>query len=250
MTKQEILDNPAALPAEQLAEAVRSGTVTVFELVRTGKLDTAHRLELKEALDRPVQAEEQKPDSSGTPQHVILKKTSPASVAGTDRYEAPVSDRKVSWKAETTSDTELKPRMPHKSGKYIETEQAPVAGADGVYRSEEPIDQIKNRPMFRHFFTPRGRITRTEYLLSYILVVPYYMLMYMWSLTIPGYEAIPVLCLWLYIYIIAVAGIKRCHDLGHKGWWQLIPLYFLWMFFKCGNKEPNQYGISPYKSLP
>lgn len=36
------------------------------------------------------------------------------------------------------------------------------------------------------------------------------------------------------VYVAYSQGAKRCHDLGHSGWFQLIPLYGLWMLLKRG----------------
>lgn len=36
------------------------------------------------------------------------------------------------------------------------------------------------------------------------------------------------------VYVACSQGAKRCHDLGHSGWFQLIPLYGLWMLLKRG----------------
>lgn len=252
MTKQDILDNPAALSAGELADAVRTGTVTLFELVRTGKLDMSARQALKEALDNPAPVRSTNPkhqpeQSKQTEQPEV--RPEPAIVHDTPAKKAHshdihVSDKKESWKVKSEPATPIKA----KSSKPV---QASEPAPKPVHMQPAPdYEPIVNRPMFRHFFSATGRITRSEFAWTYVLFFVYYAAMALISIQLPRrYEIIPAYFLLLYVIIIVLAGIKRCHDMNHSGWWQAIPFYFLWMFFKRGNDEPNRYGLSPYKPV-
>lgn len=263
MTKQEILDNPAALSADELAAAVRAGTVSLFELVKTGKLDIYARQALKDALDRPAPepapAAEAKPVSKPEPAPVkpaqtdIVDKPAPqAAPTRVYKHEAGASDKKASWKSPAGVPTGAKPKMPKpaKAMPAATTQQATKPAEEAVKPGEvyvPPKPPRKNRPMFRHFFSPKGRITRGELGYTYLIMVVYYVAMAWWAVQLPEYETTAAVCFFCYVYILFVAGIKRCHDLGHCGWWQMIPLYFLWMFFKRGSDETNRYGLTPNK---
>ena len=53
------------------------------------------------------------------------------------------------------------------------------------------------------------------------------------------------------IYSLAVlvpslaVGVRRIHDVGKSGWFILIPIYNLILFFTEGDKGPNEYGPDP-----
>lgn len=87
---------------------------------------------------------------------------------------------------------------------------------------------------FKACFWTGGRVGRLGYFLSY---VPYLGLT-----TINPYKEAQAIIAVLFIGVILLVGIKRCHDLGHSGWWQLIPFYFIWMLIVPGEKVDNQYG--------
>lgn len=81
----------------------------------------------------------------------------------------------------------------------------------------------------------KGRVGRLGYFLSF---VPYSLL----TAFNPGEPFTQILITIVFGGIILLIGIKRCHDLGHSGWWQFIPFYPLWMLIAPGEKEDNQYG--------
>lgn len=61
-------------------------------------------------------------------------------------------------------------------------------------------------------------------------------------------ETYPLLYLIIcipFVWISIATAAKRCHDLGHNGWWQLIPFYCLWMAFQDGQPMTNEYGENP-----
>lgn len=100
--------------------------------------------------------------------------------------------------------------------------------------------------MFKSPFSFEGRIRRLEYGLSQII----YTIAVMLISTLSDKNTIisPIILLIAYIplvWFILAQGTKRCHDRGNSGWWQIIPLYSLWMLFADGSPEINNYGPSP-----
>lgn len=125
-----------------------------------------------------------------------------------------------------------------------------IANDDGkLCAAFEPA--INNSLMFRRIFSPKGRIRRAEFCLSYILYLIAYMFFSM------SYEILPhsnYFVIWWVIFIVLyiimiLQGIKRCHDLGRSGWWVLVPFYNpLWLMFGKGDDGINEYGSDPTQS--
>jgi uncharacterized membrane protein YhaH (DUF805 family) len=107
--------------------------------------------------------------------------------------------------------------------------------------------------MFKNPFSFEGRIRRTEYglslIFSIILFITIAFLGVGISKVIGNSIAVSELILFIGLIIFCwfrwAQGAKRCHDLGNSGWWQLIPLYNLWLLFADGEKGANQYGTNP-----
>jgi len=103
--------------------------------------------------------------------------------------------------------------------------------------------------MFKNPFSFNGRIRRTEYGISMLMIV---LLFVVASLFIDPTknDANVNNIIFFVIYIFALwfdlaQGAKRCHDVGNSGWWQLIPFYGLWLLFENGENRTNKYGENP-----
>ncbi len=101
--------------------------------------------------------------------------------------------------------------------------------------------------MFQHPFSFSGRIRRLEYGLSYLIYFVYYFPMNALEEDQigVGFAAIWLILIIPMIWFLYAQGAKRCHDLGHNGWWQIIPFYFFWMLFEEGDTYSNEYGDNP-----
>jgi len=108
--------------------------------------------------------------------------------------------------------------------------------------------------MFKRPFSFDGRIRRLEYGLSLIIFYAYmfiivFALQLFLSPTDPANATLEPLVMLLamvpgYWFLIA-QNAKRCHDLGNSGWFQLIPLYGLWLLFANGENGENRFGRNP-----
>ena len=109
-------------------------------------------------------------------------------------------------------------------------------------KSYEPA--IDNFGLFKRLFYWSGRIRRLEYCLTYLILLLLYVLM--------GVIDNPLLyglyfgLSLLFILVMTMQCIKRSHDLGHSGWWILLPIYNpLALMFLRGDEGINEYGTDP-----
>lgn len=100
--------------------------------------------------------------------------------------------------------------------------------------------------MFSNPFSFNGRIGRLEYFLTHLVCLCYNMIILFILFSLAGKSGVPTfiqdICCIPSIWFGLAQGAKRCHDLGHSGFFMLIPFYGLWMFFAAGDNEENEYG--------
>lgn len=116
----------------------------------------------------------------------------------------------------------------------------------------EQINETGNTPTETHYiFSFKGRIKRAE---MWITGIVYGIINGIVQSVIDNAQDVDVslIVLELLVYgittwVLLAQGAKRCHDLGHNGWWQMIPFYVFWMYCVKGQSEPNRYGNPPAK---
>ncbi len=107
---------------------------------------------------------------------------------------------------------------------------------------------IENTPKgIRKIFSFKGRINRTEYWITYIVCTAISIIMeFVINLSMNDVGQTGLMIYFIVYIVLGWIGLaqnaKRCHDLGHNGWWQLIPFYVIWMLFVKGQAEANKYG--------
>lgn len=113
-------------------------------------------------------------------------------------------------------------------------------------RSENP--EIDNTKMFKNVFLFKGRARRSEFWVAY--AVFFAAIMAVSAIADAGGDSgfVSFICIVLFIagiWLFLSEGTRRCHDLGHNGFWMLIPYYLLWMLFQNSKEGPNEYGNNP-----
>ena len=230
-TKKELLKNLRDYSPEEIADAVKSGTVTLYELGKEseGAFTPLLKRKVKEILDRPepVQAEEA---------HSSVNKEQAPSLPVTEII--------------SPSDSEILNEEPS-DVIQVETPEIPVVteskseSSNISYDFEERID---NKGMFKRPFSFKGRIRRLEYGISFIIYFIWYMILEAAGKT-PNLSQGTAIFLLISIipalWFLWAQNCKRCHDRGNSGWYQLIPFYFIILLFGEGEFGDNDYGTNP-----
>jgi uncharacterized membrane protein YhaH (DUF805 family) len=131
----------------------------------------------------------------------------------------------------------------------IETEKDDL-GSNEMNNESPEINTVKpkeysakRQKMFSNPFSFEGRIRRTEYGISFILYLITTVIVV--ELAKSGdYPLVGLSHILLYWFVLA-QGAKRCHDLGHNGWWQIIPFFGFWLLFANSDSGKNEYGYNP-----
>lgn len=91
-------------------------------------------------------------------------------------------------------------------------------------------------------FSAKGRIGRGLYCIAYVIWLVVDTLVGLFIDDIGNSAVVGVLALYVVFVWWILQAIKRSHDIGHNGWWILIPFYAFYLLFAKGEQKPNRYG--------
>lgn len=218
-TKKELLKNLRKYSPEEIAEAVRAGKVSLYELSKE-----------TEGAFTPLLKKKVK---------ALLEQTAP--ITATNMYEQ-TSVNPISEVPETNS-------IEQNGSLVIETTDV-IQQTDNntTCTIDEQEHTTSNKGMFKRPFSFHGRIRRTEYGISFIIYFIWAVILNISTQSNDAPEGMAIFLLVTYIpmiWFLWAQNCKRCHDRGNSGWYQLIPFYFFVLLFGDGEEGTNDYGDNP-----
>lgn len=241
-SKKELLNNLREYTSDQIADVIKAGTVTMYELSKSGNLTPMMKKRLESKL-----AGENSTDMENTSVNISAKIEA---VSVPDSLPTPLTDKKNG----NDEFSELVIPVANIEEMYIPKPQIQVTETPHVQTPQTNNDVIDNKgSMFKRPFSFKGRIRRMEYFIT-MLIAGFANVTMQGILTsvsessldaMAGALVIYCIFLVLYCWFVCAQNTKRCHDRGNSGWFQIIPFYGLWMLFADGEKGTNKYGNNP-----
>ncbi len=207
VTKKELLSNLREYSSDQVAEAINSGVVTLYELSKSGNLTPLMRKRIEEKLSRSVSVNQE--HSTVSP--------------------AEATEGKMDFSKTDNVDVSVQPSH-HNVIPCAEDSNGKDEKNTEEQTQENHSEVAYNKGMFKRPFSFKGRITRSEYGLSYAIFFVIFSAVSFISEAIGGRHGRGTLFLILAIpcaWFILAQGAKRLHDMGHSGWSQLVYIIFI-----------------------
>lgn len=236
--KTDILNNLREYTADQIVVAIKAGTVTLYELSKSGNLTPLMRRRIEDKL-----AAKTTETSQFAPEVAPTVEAAPT----------------LNLDEDSSEDIEIPEAVDVDIPSEITIAEAPVVTATAA-PTFEPAKQeasstlnatkSSNNGMFKRPFSFKGRIRRTEYCLSYLIYMIWYgVIAVLMANPNPSVEvSVFVLVSFIpMIWFLLAQNAKRCHDRGNSGWYQLIPFYFFVLLFGGSDDDSNKYGDNPKK---
>lgn len=228
-TKSEILNNLREYSSDQIAEAINSGVVTIYELSKSGNLTPLMRKRVEQKLASYSN---------------LINEGEKEILPQSDNENTPIPYDSKEYVEIPMAIEEETPNEISISEATIVSSTAEPAFSSEPNNTAESTTTIQNKGIFNRPFSFNGRIRRLEYGLSMII----YLLWYICTIPIMGgISTIFVLLSFPMIWFLWAQSCKRCHDRGNSGWYQMVPFYFFVLLFGDGDEGTNKYGDNPKK---
>ncbi len=228
-TRNQILNNIREYSASEIADAIRGGEISLYELSKSGNLSPLLRKRIEEQLNT-------------VSENVLTDQD--ADVNDLPQCSESIND--INDESATTEDT-------------IE-EECPTVISSEMYSDKTDLSSIEeNESLIKKMFSFKGRMRRLHYGLSIIAFYLVLILVFVigdalrystgnsTAFIIPG-----IVIIFFAFWFVLAARIKRCHDRGKSGWWLLytcIPyvgaVFDLILLFDSGDEDENAYGPNP-----
>ena len=99
--------------------------------------------------------------------------------------------------------------------------------------------------MEKNLFALDGRIRRSTYWTRILISIAINVLVLVAVKYDSSLKTIGLIMNLLVVLFSVIQGVKRMHDVNKSGWYILIPLYNLVLYFTEGTQENNKYGVNP-----
>ena len=107
--------------------------------------------------------------------------------------------------------------------------------------------------VFKRVLGFSGRIDRAEYNLTlFLLIISRFVLEFLMTFSKSNSELdtfvmmiFTILLALLSLWILLAQSVKRCHDIDLSGWYIIIPFFSIFLMFKKGDPNRNEYGSVP-----
>lgn len=230
-TKEQIINNIKEYSATEIVEAIQNGEVTLYELSKSGVLTPLMKKRIEEQLTctRHNGSQDESQEIKAAP---IENEPDFAP------DETPVTAQEKA---------EVLPLMDNVINQPVDISE--------TIASPFPVE--KGSSLFiSQLFSFKGRMRRLHYFLSIIGFYAFLFLsvFFMSELSKDSmfWGFLGAVIMFFSIWFIIAARVKRCHDRGNSGWWQLytcIPyvgaIFSLILLFGGGDEEENEYGLNP-----
>jgi uncharacterized membrane protein YhaH (DUF805 family) len=278
-TKKELLANLRNYTPEEIADAIRVGEVTMYELGKYagGQFTPLLKRKVKTLLAQPeVQPQPESPQTSAPKQVMPQPEMNMQHQASAPQYHTPVQDYGTPYSNNTlrqdTQPLSFEPNKPSEHPAYpsatpfstphggpISSPYSPAPSvAPGPPYPERPLPEYEPEPQESYYcdeetqgtlsrvFSFKGRIHRTEYFVSFLIYEMVYGinvgLHFIHGIAIEIPIIINIVSFIFMMWFVSAQTCKRCHDFGYSGWWQLVPGINIAALFIPRNEFTNKYG--------